>query len=343
MRPKWVLSPKRGLVFPSKIISASSYVHHGSPSYEEDAMSKPDQEEMLEQHAQRSTDNELRERLLAELPVFERRVQVHGVSTAVLEGGDGPPVVLLHGPGGHAASWMRVIPNLVATYRVIAPDLPGQGASESLDGRFDAGQTVAWLDDVVDYTCATPPAVVGHALGGAIAARFASEHSAKLNRLVLVDALGLSEFQPAPDFGQALNEFLSKPRGDTHDRLWSRCAFDLETMRSRMGERWEWLKAYNLDRAMAPDLRAVQRRLMERFGLPVIPEEDLARISVRTSLIWGRHDRATSLSVAEATSARFGWPLHVIEHCADDPALEQPEAFLRALHTILKPFTGEGK
>ena len=54
-----------------------------------------------------------RERLLAGIPVTERRLQLAGVSTAVLEGGDGPPIVLLHGPGEFAAKWMRVIPDLV--------------------------------------------------------------------------------------------------------------------------------------------------------------------------------------------------------------------------------------
>jgi pimeloyl-ACP methyl ester carboxylesterase len=47
-----------------------------------------------------------RERLLAAMPVTERQLQLAGISTAVLEGGDGPPVVLLHGPAGYAAHWM---------------------------------------------------------------------------------------------------------------------------------------------------------------------------------------------------------------------------------------------
>ena len=54
-----------------------------------------------------------RERLLTGIPVTERRLELAGVSTAVLEGGAGPPVVLLHGPGEFAAKWMRVIPGLV--------------------------------------------------------------------------------------------------------------------------------------------------------------------------------------------------------------------------------------
>jgi hypothetical protein len=52
-------------------------------------------------------------------------------------------------------------------------------------------------------------------------------------------------------------------------------------------------------------------------------------------LIWGRHELGVRLSVAEAASARYGWPLLVIENARDDPAIEQPEAFLEALRTAL--------
>jgi pimeloyl-ACP methyl ester carboxylesterase len=67
----------------------------------------------------------------------------------------------------------------------------------------------------------------------------------------------------------------------------------------------------------------------------VIPTEDLDRIAVPTTLIWGRHDLGVRLSVAEAASVRYGWPLHVIENARDDPAIEQPRAFLEALRTVL--------
>jgi pimeloyl-ACP methyl ester carboxylesterase len=75
---------------------------------------------------------------------------------------------------------------------------------------------------------------------------------------------------------------------------------------------------------------------MERYGMPAIPPADLARIDVPTTLIWGRHDLATPLSVAEEASVRYGWPLHVVESAADDPPMEQPEAFLEALRTVLE-------
>ena len=57
----------------------------------------------VEERDGRSAEHNARERMLADLPVTERRLQLAGISSAVLEGGDGPPVLLLHGPGEFAA------------------------------------------------------------------------------------------------------------------------------------------------------------------------------------------------------------------------------------------------
>jgi pimeloyl-ACP methyl ester carboxylesterase len=132
-----------------------------------------------------------------------------------------------------------------------------------------------------------------------------------------------------------LTQFLAQPTEITHRTLWRHCAFDLDTLRQRMGERWEPFEAYNLDRARTPSVQAALSILMEQFGVPAISPDDLARIAVPTTLVWGRHDRATPLTVAAAASARFGWPLRVIENCADDPPIEQPEALFDALRAAL--------
>ena len=165
----------------------------------------------------------------------------------------------------------------------------------------------------------------GHALGGAIAARFAAAHGDRLRRLVLVDTLGLAAFDPAPAFGHALHEFLARPDATTHDELWEHCAFDLDAVRERMGDRWAPFRAYNVDRARNPS------SLMQEFGLAAIAPDELERIAVPVALVWGREDSATPLALAEAASARHGWPLHVIDACADDPPVERPEALVRAL------------
>lgn len=278
-----------------------------------------------------------RETLIAALPVEERRLEISGVSTAVLEGGDGPPVVLLHGPSGYAAHWMGVIPGLVGQYRVIAPDLPGHGASEVVDGKLDLEHLLAWLGELVRRTCPVPPVVVGQLIGGALAARFAAAPGAPLSGLVLVDTFGLAPFQPAPQFGRALGEFAAEPSVSTHQRLWRYCAFDLDALRDRIGERWRPFEAYNIERARNPGVQAAIATLMQELALPAIAPAILERIRVPTALVWGRHDLATPLAVAEAASARYGWPLHVIENANDDPPVEQPEALLRALRTILEP------
>jgi pimeloyl-ACP methyl ester carboxylesterase len=275
-----------------------------------------------------------RGRLLAGLPVVERRLQVAGVSTAVLEGGAGPPIVLLHGPGDFAGMWMRIIPDLANTHRVIAPDLPGHGTSELVDGRLDADGLRAWLSGLIERTCPTPPILVGHVLGGAIGARFAINHSELLSRLVLVDSLGLGPFRPAPKFAVTMIAFLMRPTERTYTRFMQHCSYDLDRLREEMGARWEPFLAYSLERARGPRAK-LAGRLLREFGVPRIPPNDLARIKAPTVLIWGRHDRANRLRIAQDASARFGWPLHVIEHCADDPPRDQPRPFLEALRVAL--------
>src|SRR5207244_6314909 len=138
--------------------------------------------------------------LLVEIPTDERELVLAGITTSVLEGGEGPPVVLLHEQGSFAAHWMRVIPSLVGTNRVIAPDLPGHGATEVRDGELSSERINAWLGELIDQTCASPPVLVGHMAGGSIAARFAVEQGERLESLVLVDSFGLGKFRPSPRF-----------------------------------------------------------------------------------------------------------------------------------------------
>lgn len=275
-----------------------------------------------------------RERLLAALPVRERRLQLAGVSTAVLEGGDGPPVVLLHGPGEFAGNWMRIIPELVKTHRVVAPDLPAHGASTVVDGRLDTAGVLGWLRGLIEHTCSTPPALVGHVLGGAIAARFAISQPDRIGGLVLVDSLGLTPFRPAPKFALTLIGFMARPTPGSYARFMRQCSYDFDGLREQLGAQWEPFAGYNLELARGASAKGM-RRLMRDFGLPRIPPDDLGRIVAPTTLIWGRHDRANRLRVAEQASARYGWALHVIEDCADDPARDRPQAFLAALRAAI--------
>ena len=284
----------------------------------------------------------VRKRVLAGLPMSERQLSLNRVSTAVLIGGEGPPLVLLHGPGGSAAHWMRVMPDLLSSHRVIAPDLPGHGASEPFAAAPQEDAVCGWLEDLIECTCDAAPVLVGQTLGGAIAARFAAERSTRVRALVLVDMLGLTNFQPRAEFAAALQAFLRMPDAETHDRLWSQCSFDLPALRAGLGDQWEALKAYNLDRAQAPGRLEALSKLMTHFGMPAIPVSVLARIAVPTALIWGREDRATPVHIAIDASARYGWSLRVIEAAGAEPALDQPRAFTSALREIIAGLARQG-
>ncbi len=275
-----------------------------------------------------------REELLAGLPVSERRIDVAGTPTLVLEGGSGPPVILLHGPGESAVKWLRILPGLVRRHRVIAPDLPAHAGTGVPAGGLNEREVMRWVAGLAAFA-GEPPAIVGQVLGGAIAARYAGQPGARLSRLVLVDSLGLAPFRPAPAFALAMLGFLAHPDERSYDRFMRQCSFDLDRLKREMGDLWEPFTDYNLDLSRAPGAKDAGR-LFRRLGLPRIPDHVLDRIAVPVTLIWGRHDRAIRLQIAERVSARRRWPLHVIDDCADDPPRDEPEAFLRALQSALE-------
>ncbi len=151
-----------------------------------------------------------RSQLIGDLPVKERQIQASGLPTTYLEGGEGMPLVLLYGPGESVVWWRRAIPHLVNDFKVIAPDLPGHGSSGS-PRKFERKIILDWLDDFLRQTSPHPPVLVGHIVGGAIAARYALEHGEKIKQLILVDSLGLSSFFPAPRFAFELFRFMFRP------------------------------------------------------------------------------------------------------------------------------------
>ncbi|MGY1680531.1 alpha/beta fold hydrolase [Geodermatophilus sp. SYSU D01176] len=281
------------------------------------------------------TDVGIRAGTVRDLPVAERRLEPAGIPTVVLEGGEGPTVVLLHGPGEFAALWGRVVAPLTETHRVVVPDLPGHGASGIPgDGPLDAERWLDWLRALVAQTCPGPPALVGHLAGGALALRHAI-NGGPTERIVLIDSTGLAASRPAPSFAGPLAGFLAHPTERSRDRFLGRCMYDFDGMRRDLGPRWDPFADYALDRARQPGSRSAVFSLVSAFGMLPIRRRDLARLSMPVSMIWGRHDLQNRLRIAEAAAARFGWPLEVIEDTRDDPCWERPDAAVAALRAAL--------
>jgi pimeloyl-ACP methyl ester carboxylesterase len=282
-----------------------------------------------------TAEDDLRARLLAGMAVTHQRMELGGVSTSLLEGGEGPCVVLLHEQGEFAERWMRVMPELVKTHRVVAPDLPGHGASRIVEGDLTPELVFTWLGETIDHTCVSPPTIVGHMVGGAIAARFATRYPEKVGGLVLVDSFGLARFRPSLTFVIALVRYLVRPSRRSHERMLDRCMADLDAVRRDMGPDWDLMEAYLVDRIRVPSVKSSVKAVMSSLGVPRIPREDLAGIAVPTTMIWGKLDPVTRLRNVEDVGASLGWPLHVIDDAGDDPPVERPAAFLEALLNAL--------
>lgn len=268
------------------------------------------------------------------LPVSERRLDLGGVSTSLLEGGDGPPVVLLHGVGMFAEMWTyRVIRHLVASHRVVAPDLPGHGRSVVGAGtRLDAPAMVAWLEELIAQSCPEPPTLVGASLGGSLAAHFGIEHSDRVRRIVLVASGSLAPFRPtAPGSLLALARYMRRPSPSGLDRFFRYALHDPERVLPAMGEWWAALRAYHIDRTKQPGVRRASTQLLRRIGMRRIPADRLGRITVPVALIWGRKDRMMPFRIAERASARFGWALYPIDNAGHAMLFDRPDASLEAL------------
>jgi pimeloyl-ACP methyl ester carboxylesterase len=132
--------------------------------------------------------------------VAGRLLDVGGRRVHVVERGAGPPLVLIHGFGGSTYDFEEsVVEPLSRRHRVIAIDLYGFGWSER-SGDFAYGWPL-WSDQVagtLDALGIERAAVLGHSMGGAVAAVFAARHPDRIDRLILADALYPQEPDEVP-------------------------------------------------------------------------------------------------------------------------------------------------
>jgi 2-hydroxymuconate-semialdehyde hydrolase len=265
---------------------------------------------------------------------MERRIDVGGVSTAVLEGGDGSPLILLHGGAECGGTyWAPVISPLAETHRVVVPDVPGLGESAPL-GRLDPDAFGDWFAELVRLTCEEEPVLVAHSLLGAYSARFAARHGDLLRRLVIYGSPGIGRYRMQLGLMVVAIRSDLRPSQRNLERFMAWALLDRERTRARDEQWFDAFSSYVLSRSRVPHTKRAMRQLI-KAGTKRIPDDELLRIDVPTALLWGRHDRMTSLAFAEEASARLGWPLHVVDDCGHVPHIERPEGFLAALNGAL--------
>jgi 2-hydroxymuconate-semialdehyde hydrolase len=263
-------------------------------------------------------------------------IRLGGVSTAVLEGGDGPPLVLLQGGiecGG--AYWAPLLARLADRHRLVVPDLPGLGESEPFP-RLDPAVFDDWLAALIDATCGEPPTLIAHSLDGSLAARFAARHGDLIRSLVIYAAPGVGPYRMPFRLRVLAVRFGLRPTERNAERFDRFAFFDLDRARRRDPD---WLRAFAEYTRSRASVRHVKRTMQQlvKAGTKQVPDAELRRIGVPTTLVWGRHDRFVPLSVAEDASGRLGWPLHVIDDAGHVPHIEQPEAFCAVVSPAASP------
>ena len=245
------------------------------------------------------------------------------VPVRYFEGGDGAPLVFLHGAGGLVAE-DPFLNALAKKYHVYAPLLPGYGDSEECSELRDMLDFTLHTWDVVGALGLKDPILVGHSMGGMIAAEMAAVAPNDVSRLGLIAPAGLWLDQfPVPDFFSMLPFQLAAV-----------LFYDEKIGAQLMGVGGgnfgdpEWLKAFLVRNAR-------QLGTAGKLLFP-IPERGLAgrlyRIKAKTVIVWGESDKLIPLAYAERFQAGIpGARLVVIREAAHMVPLEQTAQTVAAL------------
>src|SRR5271168_1776968 len=116
---------------------------------------------------------------------------IHGYRRAFLSAGKGPPLLLIHGIGDSSSTWLPVVESFATDYTVIAPDLLGHGLSDKPRADYSVAAYANGMRDLLSVLDIDRVTVVGHSLGGGVAAQFAYTYPERCERLVLVGSGGM--------------------------------------------------------------------------------------------------------------------------------------------------------
>jgi 2-hydroxymuconate-semialdehyde hydrolase len=276
---------------------------------------------------------QLRARLLQGVEYEERWRDVAGTKTLVLSCGVGSPLILLHGGiecGG--VYWSPVMAELARSHRLIVPDVPGLGESTAAD-RIDDATFATWFSSLIEQTCDDPPAVVAHSLNGSLAARFAVS-SEGLRQLVIYAAPGIGPYHMPWGLRIVAVRFALRPTERNAERF-DRWAFaDYDAMRARDPGWMEAFSQYTRSRATIGHVKRTMRQLIG-IGTRRVTDDRLRHIAAPVALLWPRDDRFVPIALAQNTSERLGWPLHVIDLAGHAAHIERPATFIRELREAL--------
>lgn len=264
-----------------------------------------------------------------------RFVEIEGVRVHYQEAGEGdaPPVLLIHGFCASNFVWNdALVPLAEAGFRVVAPDLVGFGFSgKPGGGEYTIEAQARILVGLLDALGVERATLVGSSYGGAVASVCALDYPARVGRLVLVGAVSNDEIirrpllriAATPVVGELLAPVLLDARRFMKNHLRKTYAAGnghllLDTARVTAHQRP--LRASATHRAI---LRTLRNWRAARI------EQEAARITQPTLLVWGAHDRDVPLHYGERLHELVAHSrLFVFPDCGHLPQEERPREFV---------------
>jgi pimeloyl-ACP methyl ester carboxylesterase len=284
----------------------------------------------------------------------ELTLDVNGPIHAVDHGGEGAPMLLVHGLGGSLLNWRDVTAALARTHHVWSVDLIGFGRTP----RAGREATIPNNHDVVDRVAehvggGQPVVLVGNSMGGLISILVASRRPERVASLVLVDpALPMARggrvslmiaaafmVMRAPKVGPWLVGAHTRRRGAERlvDDVLKLCTVDMTRVsaqtREALIEQTRWRQEQDEpDRAFLEASSSLVQWLWHRDTL----EKHIRRVKAPTLLIHGDHDNLVSLSASGAVaSMRPDWSFRVLANTGHIPQMERPQTFVDILDSWL--------
>ncbi len=234
----------------------------------------------------------------------------------VCQAGAGEPLLFLHGAGGlHDGPYLEM---LARRFSVYAPSHPGFGASEGSEHIEDIVDLALYYHDLMDELGLESAHVVGHSMGGMLAAELAAICSHRVRKLVLANAVGLWR-----DDAPVLDFFTLPP-----DKLLAYTWHDPQSPALRE------MPVPDTDEGRIEMLfqRVQAFTTATKFMWP-IPDRGLKRrihrIQSPTLIVWGESDGLVSAVYAEEFRSRIaGSRVEVLPECGHFPMFEQRDAFV---------------
>ena len=268
-----------------------------------------------------------------------------GISTRCIEAGDGPPVIMLHGVGGHAEAYARNVMPLSRRFRAMAIDYLGFGLTDKPDEPPTRDRYVRHLLDFMDAAGIEKAHLVGESLGGWIATWTALQHPDRVDKLVSVCGARI-EVETDPESARHVEsgrqelkrltrQFIDNPtRDNVRKRLGWLFHDPADITEELVDIRWALYQRADAQKSLRRSADQMEQGdKPEEIGLTA---ERLAQISHPTFMLWTSHNPSTPAATAERATAHIpDAKFTVMQDCGHWPQWEDPDTFNQLVEDFL--------